>query len=390
MIADVSLTPAERAQRDDAFIPALTGVRAYAAFMVLLYHLNFPAGFLPVAQRGYLGVDLFFILSGFIISHVYIRHMAALRWNTVRVFLWHRFVRLFPVHAVVLLGLVALITALHALGIDLRSGNWVYADLPWQLLLLHAWGTTETATWNMPSWSISAEWFAYLLFPVVALAALRLPRMLALPAAIVSLLIAVLLYDAFGWVVRDAWVGWPALLRVESEFICGAMLYRAQLFDGRALVPAWMSDALCVLAVAGFVYFTETGRSDFVLIGCLAVLILGASGSGPIARAVFGLPPIVWLGTISYSIYMVHFPVLLVLRRALDASGWQAWSPPLQTVANLTAILVVLTVAAALFYFVENPARRRLRNVMGRIEGPERALDGSLRVSAAMARGETK
>ena len=156
------------------YVPALTGVRALAALLVLGLHAdqNIPAGavvILPFLARGYLGVDFFFVLSGFIITHVYLTSLAAPTRSAVRIFLWHRFIRLYPVHVTVLLTLVLLIWLARANHIPLNNPDeWRETSILWHLALLHAWGVVPKPGWNAPSWSISAEWFAYLLFPLLA------------------------------------------------------------------------------------------------------------------------------------------------------------------------------------------------------------------------------
>src|SRR5262244_570203 len=89
------------------YVPSLTGIRALAALLVLGLHAeqNVPVGLqslLPFFARGYLGVDFFFVLSGFIITHVYLANLAHPTAAATRVFLWHRFVRIYPVHVAVL------------------------------------------------------------------------------------------------------------------------------------------------------------------------------------------------------------------------------------------------------------------------------------------------
>src|SRR5262249_22177553 len=132
-----------------AYVPALTGVRAFAAVMVLALHAgagqNFPNWLSnnALVNHGYLGVDLFFLLSGFIIAHVYLRDLVPLRSKPLCISLWHRFIRLFPAHATVLVVLAPLIAAAGSLGIVLNEPqSWNYGDLPWHFLMVHAWGLT--------------------------------------------------------------------------------------------------------------------------------------------------------------------------------------------------------------------------------------------------------
>jgi len=137
-------------------IPALTGVRCIAAGMVLFLHLDQQFGhqigkWLAPVDQGYLGVDIFFILSGFIISHVY-GHTEAV--STIRGYcryMWFRFARIYPVH---ILTVLALITMVSVRGL-LDTNYWHTDALPYQLLMLHVW--IPEATWNAPAWSISAE-----------------------------------------------------------------------------------------------------------------------------------------------------------------------------------------------------------------------------------------
>jgi peptidoglycan/LPS O-acetylase OafA/YrhL len=366
---------AEQSLRLDgkAQLPALTGVRALAAFMVLTLHAgqNFPNWLIngAASNRGYLGVDLFFLLSGFIIAHVYVCDLVPLRAHAWRVFLWHRFVRLFPAHAAVLIVLVGLIVAVRSAGIELNDQrSWNYRDLPWHFLMVHAWGSVDVAGWNAPSWSISAEWFAYLLFPIIAAITLALPRRVALPLALVPLLATALVFHLRDWGIGSAWIGAPALLRVSSEFSCGVLLYRAIRIDTEGVAPR-LSDISTFGALVAFGTATFFDADDFVLIAVLAILIAGVSGQGAVVRAVFGCRPVVWMGEISYSIYLVHFPVLLVLRHGVDriARLHIAETEASRLLLFAISIAIVIGVASLSYYLVEHPARQRWRNAFGTI-----------------------
>ncbi len=351
------------------YLRPLTGIRALAALLVLGTHTeqNVPLGFgalLPLFSHGYLGVDLFFVLSGFIITHVYLASLAAPSRQAVQIFLWHRFIRLYPVHVTVLIGLLMMVYVAHALHISLNEPDqWRGSALLWHLTLLHAWGVLEVTGWNQPSWSISAEWFAYLLFPLLALALILIrDRLTALLAAVAALAAMAAIFAVTGWSLINE-LGAPSLLRISGEFLCGAALCRAvALGKGEATMSG---DGLGAGALLAFVVGASAGLADMALIVFLAILIFGAATStGPFARFL-GSRPLVWLGEISYSLYMVHFPLLIAIRRFWERLGFGAWGTPAHSLAAAITVAFVIAVAAALFYLVERPARTRLRNQMG-------------------------
>ena len=361
---------AQYASHPPRYLPALTGIRALAALLVLGMHTeqNVPAGldsFLPFFARGYLGVDFFFVLSGFIITHVYAAGLASPKLTAVQIFLWHRFIRLYPVHVTVLAGLAAVVSLASAAGFGFNNPQeWQWDDLIWQLTLLQAWGVTTTPRWNVPSWSISAEWFAYLLFPLLAPALMWVrERAVALLIAVAALAATALLFTIADWTL-NTWVGAPALTRVFGEFLCGAALCRAV-----ALSPEYArasGDILAAGAFLAFLFGASTGVADFALVAFLALTIFGAATSKRFVTRILGSRPFVWLGEISYSVYMVHFPVLIIIRRLWERLGFAHWPATGKISAFIFTVALVLALAAMVFYIVERPARTRLRDRMGK------------------------
>ncbi|CAA9412061.1 MAG: Acyltransferase 3 [uncultured Pseudonocardia sp.] len=185
-IAAPRTTPSGTQADPSGEIRALTGLRIVAAAWVVVFHFHFTSlrgvteavGVLgPLITSGALGVDLFFVLSGFVIAHTYLTTMGpALRVGTTARFVWARSCRMWPVYALVfhLFGLWLL--ARLVLGSDtgiafqgvqpvLSVGQWVQ-----QVLMVQMWDDQylDGASWVGSTWSISAEWLAYLLFPAAA------------------------------------------------------------------------------------------------------------------------------------------------------------------------------------------------------------------------------
>lgn len=353
-------------------IASLTGIRALAAFLVLFLHAdqNIPIGVsqaIGIVARGYLGVDLFFLLSGFILTYVYFDSMERPTGHKFAIFMWHRFIRLYPVHITVLAALVAVVLSAGRLGLNLRSPEaFQLKELPWQILLVHAWGVTDQVSWNVPSWSISAEWFAYLCFPLVAAGLGRIsePRILLLIAA-TGLGIAALIFSAAGWGLSGAWIAPSALVRIAGSFVCGAALCRYATLRRAIESKSSFNDALAMAALLAFLIGPSFGVPDFALIALLAVFIGALAMSNGVTARLFSLAPMVWLGEISYSLYMVHFPVLRALGIVLRPERLAVMSPLAMIAAYAFAVGICVAVAAVLYYLVERPLRVRLRNAIG-------------------------
>jgi len=149
----------------------LTSLRGLAAILVVLYHASYnvdwPEGHLLklVFSQGFLAVDFFFVLSGFIIAYTYSDRFSEFTWSNYRVFLWKRFARIYPLHLFVMLLFVSITVVIFITGRPPDSRWYPVDGFFFKVLLIDAWWTGYATTWNVPSWSISAEWFVYLTFP---------------------------------------------------------------------------------------------------------------------------------------------------------------------------------------------------------------------------------
>jgi peptidoglycan/LPS O-acetylase OafA/YrhL len=343
---------------------SLTALRFMAAMWVAVYALwdNLAVTFKPaVIAKGYLGVELFFVLSGFILCHVYLASAGEKRFD-YRSFLWARIARVYPLHIATLLAVMALGFAAVFAGMSIDSHVMSWASLPANVLMVHAWGLAPDAGWNHRSWSISAEWFAYLAFPVFAFVAWKLRRrpVVAIAGALIFL---AALYLAFhrlaGFPLTEATIKWGAL-RIVPCFAYGCALYlafrRAPL--ARPGLIAGIAAALMIAAAALQLW-------DGVIVAIAGALIL-ALASLPNARAGWlSSGPAVYLGEISYSVYMVVVPWQL-LAVNLAAKLTHAPDKHLQLFVWLAIVAALPLVAAVSYHLVEFPARRALKGLAAR------------------------
>lgn len=340
---------------------ALMGLRGVAALWVVGYHLRetvadmFPGVWLVPLSNGYLGVDLFFVLSGYSLTMSYAGRIDSL--SAYGSFLRNRLARVYPLHVAILAALVGMALLATRLGIRLNHPEIYSTDyhLALNAVLLHAWGFEEHVSWNVPSWTISALFFVYLFFPLFDRAARRVPGPLGQTTAIVLALgVVVLGLHALG----HASLHVPTehtLLRASGEFFAGCLLYRLQ--DGRRLSGS-LGPSLLAAAV---MFFAFSPYADWAMAWGAALLVgLLASHDGPLPR-LLSRPSLVWLGSISFSVYLVHSPLVGVLRKLVPAETRGGLGPAEALMVLLVFCVGTIAVAAAAHYLIEEPARRRLR-----------------------------
>ncbi|MFN6980496.1 MAG: acyltransferase family protein [Brevundimonas sp.] len=339
----------------------ITALRFGAAIWVAVYTFweNLAgAGSSGLVDKGYLGVELFFVLSGFILSHVYLQSAGEKRFS-YRGFLWARVARVYPLHIATLVGVGLLAAAALVAGMSVDGNVLSWASLPANLLMVHAWGLAPVAGWNHPSWSISAEWFAYLCFPLFALVFWR-AREKPVAAVVGAAAFLAVLYYGFervaGFPLTEATIRWGAL-RIVPCFALGCALYLV--YRKAPLKAPWTASAvsfgLMVLSAA-------LGLWDGITVLLAGALILSLA-SLPNERAGWlASKPAVYLGEISYSVYMVCVPWKL-LAVNLAAKLTDAPDKQLQLFVWLAILALLPVVAAVSYHLVEHPARKALRGM---------------------------
>jgi peptidoglycan/LPS O-acetylase OafA/YrhL len=359
-------------------IPSLTPLRGIAALFVVAFHLQFFVpnlryeAIFPAFLFGYLWVDFFFVLSGFIIAHVYGRQLeGGIRSFGYRRYLYARWCRIYPLHFVVLASFVAfelVQIGLHH-GFGLLPGFRPFSDthtIPGifsHLLLINSLNLHDRLLWNFPAWSISAEVVAYLCFPVLFLALSRRPALLSwLTFSVLLYLLNLLALTNGGRLAIHHDYG---AVRCLLEFSMGILVYEAHR-SGR-FGKLLGSDAAFLVVFGSILVGMTFYLRDVLLIPAFAALVLtGARNDGAVAR-LLGTRALTHLGDVSYSIYMVNILLFQVIQvgwklvagepfgRGLGiGEAWIAWC----------AAMALVILASSLGYrFVERPARAWLRGV---------------------------
>lgn len=351
---------------------SLTSLRGIAAWFVVLYHIRLsvaglPAGAVAFFAKGYLAVDFFFLLSGFVIWLSWSDRLRQDGWRAVAPFLHKRIARIWPLHLVMLAAAVALALLLVGTG-HAVADDYPFAQLPLHVLLLQNWGFTDRLAWNDPSWSISCELGAYLLFPLLAMAIdwKRVPTAAVIGAGAALLL---LLYGVMSGSTSNLGfeIARYGLRRCVLEFACGttigALWWR---WRERPRGPGWTAAAVSALLLAlwadGVLPETLTIPAAFAT-GLLAFALASGRRGNPLEAGWLH-----YLGEISYATYLSHFLLFVVFKLALVSDAHAV--PPLLVALYLSMVLMS---SIALYHLVERPAQKWVNSLAIRREPPTAA-----------------
>ena len=347
---------------DAKFFSSLDGLRFLCIAAVIVHHSPWSALDWPIAKRGFLGVDMFFVLSGFLIVTLLLRERDQFGEISLKDFYIRRGLRIFPIYFLyvfLLLGVALFLSEASSLR-GAVEGNWIY------LLTFTVNYAGEHTGPFAHLWSVSVEEQFYLIWPFLEWKGRRWLK----PVLFLMLLLCVL---------RDA-----GILAELSPFLAGSPFSRSLVW-GVALAWLLHSKRGCELAARAV-----GGRWASLIIGLVLLAIVAQSGDREGWKAVstsillacfvasvvirpdhvlarfFRFGPIAYLGTISYGIYLYHIPAMAILRSAGEKLGIEEWS-----VLYVVIYLVGLTAVSAIsFQYFEKPIlsqrRRFLRSTTGR------------------------
>jgi peptidoglycan/LPS O-acetylase OafA/YrhL len=352
-------------------IQELESLRGLAALLVVLFHIppwNPAFHGIGVFRNGYLMVELFFVLSGYVIYTAYADRIE--RPRELLRFQFLRFGRLYPVHLVFLLVYLGIEAARYLASGAMHTDAVAFERnspmaLLQQLLLVQAIGPTGNHhSFNSPAWSISVEFYTYLIFGLSLLLARRHKNGL----------FAALMAGSFVLLATGTTGGFDDLLRCTAGFFLGCLTAWVRPRLGGSL-PAHLA-VVAFAAIVLFLEFKAPFEQDLYVYALTAILILTVvSSQGGVFKRVLDLPVLTWLGTISYSVYMSHAAVLWVLdnlfRRILkkptltvDGSAFPQLSAWENALAVVFAVGIVLTISALAYRYIEQPWRERSRKVV--------------------------
>lgn len=384
----------ELVHREKAHVLPLDSIRGIAATSVVIHHLLLMPTFLAAFphnawincsffRSAWLLVDLFFVLSGMVMALSYVENDFT-RFS-LREFMVRRLARVYPLHIVMLLA--NLVFRLLRIGL-VMAGVVVAAPAAFEVnnaysfglnvLLLHSMGFIDYLSWNAPSWSISVEFYTYLVFGLIVLIALRMRSLawfyvLSGLLAVGSLVFIIFVLEKKSIELQTDF----GLLRCFVGFFLGVLMVRIVDRLPARPRPAAQGALQFVAMIASIVLVSlaEANPAATFLAPVMFAIFLGSLLAFPDALLVPRIlvaKPLIWLGRRSYSIYMVHALVVLLAEyfvrgvgagriAALD-SIWAGLPATLNLVVSLAAVLAVSHLT---YLYVEIPGGRLLRNAFG-------------------------
>ena len=384
---DTGLTGKEQSlSRNDQFITNLTPLRGIAAILVVIFHfeivlvLFLPRDISRFFSKCYLMVDLFFIMSGFIIYHVYGEFFKFnIHTKSFNKYIRARLARVYPLHIFTLILTIILVVIAHFKWDEFFNLH----AIPTHMLMLQSFGLHSIYTWNVPAWSISAEFAAYIIFPLFAFALFRFK--IITPIVISALTIFIYCLLAFKLSKSNGTTGLYNLdqtydygyLRGIAGFLAGGMIYQLYL---KKIFYFLKADAILIILFTLLFACLHFGVTDLLFIPVFLLLVLSSAYNTGRVKRFLGNRFLQWLGDISYSVYLMQFPLMILVIALLPHFGI-SWNGPYSlhlpywqaALSCLVFLAILIGISALSYQFIERPFRKLINSKSRRINWMPRA-----------------
>lgn len=349
-------------------LPALDGLRGVASIWVVLHHLctNKLVFSTPLLENGSMLVDTFFVISGFVMTYQYAGRILNMR--DVLIFLWRRIARIWPLHVFILMLMLApriftiMVNGWHSSQLFIYNDDHSFISLIASIFLLHGMGIYNYAVWNGPSWTISVEFFAYVVFCFSVLQR----RLVFLHITIFIILTSLIVLFSSGF---DLSVPLKlSFFRCLFGFFIGSLTCtifiswnsKCYNIDHRTLFGSIITILLIVLIWIG----PAKSYSFLFPVVCSFFIFFLALSEGRISNFL-SMKIMQFLGLWSLGIYLIHIPVLNILMKVgqklsflnvdFTRAGWSFTS-------TIFYIILVLLLSALSHKFIEKNAQRIMNN----------------------------
>jgi peptidoglycan/LPS O-acetylase OafA/YrhL len=349
-------------QANNHSLTHLTSLRGLAALWVVLYHIHVylqdylsePLIFL--ISKGYLAVDFFFILSGFIISLSYNEKINLFEFSTISTFFKKRFARVYPLHFVVLIIYISIPLIFSFYGKSFPDQNrFSINNFILSFLLINNWGLSENLSWNIPSWSISTEFAAYLSFPLLCTLIKNLNTRTCWFLMLLAISILTYIFSNETQILSlGNNISKFGVYRCMLEFFLGMCVWKIYVANYSNFRMGFF-----YLIISFIILFLYLNGSLIEVVSVplgLCFFLLGLLCNRTIINKILQITPIIFLGEISYSIYLNHYFLKEVFKIVFMSNEKNGAS----IIWIISYVLSVIFISFLTYKFIEVPFRNRL------------------------------
>lgn len=372
------------------YITTLTPLRGIAALLVVVFHCNLmmqtflPAGYTQFLNNAWLWVDFFFVLSGFIMCYVYGKYFkTSTSAGAYKKYMVARFARVYPLHFVTLIWAIASALIIRHFAKELDPFIATVLDVkygaPASFVLIQSLHLFSTAPLNTPSWSLSTEWWVYVIFPFIV------PLFANIKA--IGKVVALLLIITFFLLIRywlgpisDTYTHAPginmiadfAFFRCLAGFLLGMLTF--SFYEAKAGY-ALLKNSWCFLLFAiGTIIAMHFGIMDILIVAFFPFILLTAAYNTTSIKQFLDKPILQRLGDWSFSIYMVHMPLIMFnwiyhvyKEPAYFADLGKLMNQPANYMLGIGLCLLIVTltllIASLTYKYIEVPARNYVNKI---------------------------